>query len=601
MNSSLPDFSSNPSAAAAGAANPLFNTDALAGLVLGGMPGSTGGALPADFSDLMAETEAPVPVGPTTTVQAVATTPAVVTMAAPSRRFTTEASASVLTGEAPAPIAGGIATESALAFTGKPVRTSEGVETESDTPLVSLVGEEPVTTSSDVPEEVREQAVAFVVSLFQTLLPEATQVTVASDMQSAFRKKGSPAEEQPQPSSPGEPAGMPAAEPVLRDTTSVFPPQANRADAEIAAKTWPDASRSPALTAQVAPLAQAGMTVAPDGAVEVSVTLPARKPDAALPAGETQAGASDESQPMSIEAELVIPGQPVVRLHAQGFARPDAADPMSPGRPENFAARFRPTQAGAGEEKQPIELNFESASAQEVETAASPAGIGVAQSEPTMSAAPTEDIRSARQPHDPTVLPARADFQVAQTPVERITTAAPEPTGQSFAGRAVETVTNLAEAQFSVSMQRSGSVQLRLQFGGEDLSVRVAIRDGAVHADFRTDSAPLRAALEQEWQAVKAASPEHLQRFAEPVFSPASGGEPRASSGQGDQPQQHARSQQSPADPDAQSQHQRPAREPAAASFFSRRSLVPETFVPEPAAARAAAFLPTSLRLSALA
>ena len=218
-----------------------------------------------------------------------------------------------------------------------------------------------------------------------------------------------------------------------------------------------------------------------------------------------------------------------------------------------------------------------------------------------MSAAPTEEIRPAHPTHGTTGSVVRADFQVAQAPVERITTAAPEPAGPSFAERAVETVTHLAEAQFAVSMQRSGSVQLRLQFGGEDLSVRVAIRDGAVHTDFRTDSASLRAALEQEWQAVKAASPEHLQRFAEPVFSPAAVGEGRPSAQSGDQSQSHARSQQPATDPDAQSQHQRSARDQAAASFFSRRSLVPESFVPEPAAARTAAFLPTSLRLSALA
>jgi hypothetical protein len=142
-------------------------------------------------------------------------------------------------------------------------------------------------------------------------------------------------------------------------------------------------------------------------------------------------------------------------------------------------------------------------------------------------------------------------------------------------------------------MQKSGSVQLHLKFGGEDLSVRVELRDGAVHTNFRTDSAPLRAALEREWQAIASASPEQLHRYADPVFSPGSNNQ-SASSSHGD-----ARQQQQQAQPDGQ---QRAPRE----SFsdhpaFNRRSLVSETFVPEPPAPRMAAFLPTSVRLSALA
>lgn len=214
-----------------------------------------------------------------------------------------------------------------------------------------------------------------------------------------------------------------------------------------------------------------------------------------------------------------------------------------------------------------------------------------------MSAAPTEEPRAARKPQDPAVLPVRAEFQVAQTPAERITAPAPGPAGQTFAERAVETVSGLVEAQFAASMQKSGSVHLRLKFGGEDLTVHVAIRDGAVHTDFHTDSAPLRAAIEREWQAVAAASPAQMQRYAEPVFSagPAAP-DSRSPFGQGDGRQQAMHQQ---AQPDAQ-QHQRAARDPES-SAFTRRSLVSETFMPVPAAPRVPALLPTSLRLSALA
>lgn len=211
-----------------------------------------------------------------------------------------------------------------------------------------------------------------------------------------------------------------------------------------------------------------------------------------------------------------------------------------------------------------------------------------------MTAAPTEELRAAGRTPEPMVSLARAEFQVAQAPAERITAPVSGPSGPTFAERAVDTVTGLIDAQFSASMQKSGSVQLHLKFGGEDLSVRVEIRDGAVHTDFRTDSAPLRAALEREWQAVVSAAPAQMQRYLEPVFSPGSGTSANSYNAHGD-----ARQQQQHAEADAQ---QRQARE----SFsdhpaFTRRSLVSESFIPEPPTPRVAAFLPTSLRLSALA
>lgn len=589
MHSSLPDFSSNPSANAAG--NPLLNAAALGGLAAGGAPGANGDTPPADFSDLMAETEAGASLP---TVQAVATTPTAGTLAAPNLRFTAGADASALAGEetaapvesvAPAPDAA-----AAFVVTTDPLgRTPATGATETDIALTPPAGDSSDAASAEVSEEMREQAAAFVLTLFQTLLPEATPVL--SGHSSTVLQNGTST------------AGMPAGNGSARNAATDLAPTTAQAGQGSAAST----PGNPAFTTW----AQAEMAVAPDGAVEVSIALPSRKAGSAFAASNaatddaadaisTSADATDASALM-MEAELALPGQPVVRVQAHGFAPAPGTDAPAAVRPENFAARFQSAKTAATDENQSTELNFENALTQGVKAADAPAGIAVADEDFTMSA-PIEEIRSSRRPQDPTILPARADFQVAQAPVERITAAASVPAGQSFAERAVETVTNLADAQFSVSMQRSGSVQLRLQFGGEDLSVRVALRDGAVHADFRTDSASLRAALEQEWQAVKAASPEQLQRFAEPVFGPASAGESRASSGQGEPFPQHARSQQPLADADDRSQQQRSARDADASAFFSRRSLVPETFVPEPAAApRAPAFLPTSLRLSALA
>lgn len=211
-----------------------------------------------------------------------------------------------------------------------------------------------------------------------------------------------------------------------------------------------------------------------------------------------------------------------------------------------------------------------------------------------MRTARTEEIQNPRSAETFSVLPVRADFHAAQAPAERITAAPAEPTAPNFAERAVATVTGLAEAQFSASMHKAGSVQLRLKFGGEDLSVRVELRDGAVHTDFRTDSPALREAISREWQAVAASAPGQLQRFLDPVFSPASS----ASTDTGSQHQASHR----------QSQHQAAYDQASSRSDgwhsqspFSRRSALSESFVPEPVAARAPTLLPTSLRLSVLA
>ena len=212
-----------------------------------------------------------------------------------------------------------------------------------------------------------------------------------------------------------------------------------------------------------------------------------------------------------------------------------------------------------------------------------------------MPVAPIEESRFTRNPELFSVLPPQAEFQVVVPAAERITDPAAAPAGQNFAERAVDTVTSLVDTQFSASMQKSGSVQLRLRFGGEDLSVRVEIRDGAVHTDFHTDSPELRSALSREWQALAAQSPEQLRRYLEPVFSPAPSSVPASA----DTPAAFTRQQQ----PSQQDLPSRTPREPwvEPSSPFSRRSQLSDSFIPEPAVTRGPAFLPTSLRLSVLA
>lgn len=393
---------------------------------------------------------------------------------------------------------------------------------------------------------------------------------------------------------PGPIADQPeiAALPADETVVSVFAVESSFATAT------PDFTlRAPELPAATPPAAshetQFDLPVAraPDGAVELQFDLPPAVVEAvqALQAETFEIGAT----PIAIHATLELPGQPVLRIgvgEAAAAVAPDAPAPAFAQR-ENFAGKKRTAKAALESGVIPAERNFEFTGGKQVKPWSPVAGIPVAKNDTIMSAAPTEEPRAARSPQDSTVLPVRAEFQVAQTCAERITVPAPGPSGQTFAARAVETVTGLVEAQFSASMQKSGSVHLRLKFGGEDLSVRVAIRDGAVHTDFHTDSAPLRAALEREWSAVAAASPEQMQRYVEPVFAP-------VAAAPADAQPAFARSSSQQAQPDAQQQQRAPREE---AHAFNRRSLMSESFVPEPPAPRVAAFLPTSLRLSALA
>lgn len=212
-----------------------------------------------------------------------------------------------------------------------------------------------------------------------------------------------------------------------------------------------------------------------------------------------------------------------------------------------------------------------------------------------MPVVPTEEARTTRNPEALSVLPPRVDFQVIVPPVERVIVPTAAPAVQNLAERAVETVTNLVDTQFTASMQKSGSVQLQLRFGGEDLSVRVELKDGAVQTDFRTDSAELRSALAREWQVVAAQSPEQMRRFLEPVFSPNTSPLPSS-----DEPPSAFGRQQQPAQQDLPSRQARESWNDSTHSF-SRRSQLSDSFLPETAVPRSPAFLPTSLRLSALA
>ncbi len=164
------------------------------------------------------------------------------------------------------------------------------------------------------------------------------------------------------------------------------------------------------------------------------------------------------------------------------------------------------------------------------------------------------------------------------------------PASASAAHRAVETVTQVVESQAASRLQPVPSVQLRFKVGGEDLAVRVELRNGEVRTEFKTDNAELRAALAQEWRAVTGRA-DSAVRFLEPVITPANA----AGQGSGSfSSQQHS-----------SSQHQQQAQQQfrAQAELFGS---VGRSFGPAVESAPASSVvtplvLPTSQRLSAVA
>jgi hypothetical protein len=328
-------------------------------------------------------------------------------------------------------------------------------------------------------------------------------------------------------------------------------------------------------------------TLAADGAVEINATLPSPKEQGSTEKASASRASAPSDGVMEIQAELALPGQAVIRLSASG-SPDDALRGRANFAGKNSTGKITPHSLEAASER-----NFLVAGEKELKNGSALAGITVAKTESTMNSAPTESTRATSSSDTPLgLLPARGEFTVAWPSAERTGEAAVAPLENDFAGRAVATVTNLVDTQFTASMQKSGSVQLRLKFGGEDLNVRVELRGGEVHTDFRTDSPELRAALNREWQAVAGQSSESLRRFVEPVFSP-------SSSNGGDS--SHGFARQQAASQDLSQQQRSPRAREEDAMTFTRRSLVGETFSPQPAAPRAPALVPTSLRLSVLA
>jgi hypothetical protein len=84
------------------------------------------------------------------------------------------------------------------------------------------------------------------------------------------------------------------------------------------------------------------------------------------------------------------------------------------------------------------------------------------------------------------------------------------------AHRAVDAVLATTE-RFTPSTQSVAN--LKLAVGDSELTVRVEVRAGEIHATFRTDSPELRAALSHEWRSAAMQPAEQSLRLAAPVFA----------------------------------------------------------------------------------
>ncbi len=263
--------------------------------------------------------------------------------------------------------------------------------------------------------------------------------------------------------------------------------------------------------------------------------------------------------------------------------------------PENSAALPRAgTDFASGDEKR-FGKNFLSGAEQQLTTALPAAGIDVAEKTPSMLFTPHDPLFAV-----PTTVPTLVSVVAAAPEGAGALGAEPMPqlVAASMARRAVETVTSVVEAQATSKLQPVPSVQLKFKIGHEDLAVRIALRDGVVHTEFRTDSPELRAALQQEWKAVTA-QPESALRYLEPVVLAASSSQGGTNSFA--QQQQQQSPGQSAAQQQQQQQQQQQAR--AAAEFFGSVSRSTPFQPREGGAAStvAAAVLPTSVHLSAVA
>jgi hypothetical protein len=243
-------------------------------------------------------------------------------------------------------------------------------------------------------------------------------------------------------------------------------------------------------------------TPAPAGGKPVSVSS-SGSVAGSLPvadAGVASAALATQPDAATATAEVVPAVKPAVRLkmpsngRGEKIAQPDAKTRM----PALTALRATDKKILSTPEKQVTEPD-------------SMLGTPVARAGSVMSTA----TFSERQP-SATLVPVAPS--AAATGLDT-SSRAPLPVTTDSASAANQAVEAAMSAADRLASGEQKAVNLQFSVGNADLSVRVELRDGAVHATFRTDSTELRTALVHEWQSVN--SGDGPLRLADPVFTSA--------------------------------------------------------------------------------
>ncbi|MBX3738999.1 MAG: hypothetical protein KF715_20060 [Candidatus Didemnitutus sp.] len=602
MTTSFPTTSSAETAPAANATAPAALSGDLAALLGGTTPetpaATATAASPAtDFVALLGdESAAPVAAPQTPAVSPVSppvANPAAATAAAASATASGARAIAVSTGTRGSPSPTRVAPTDSRGFARSVSVTSASEATDEQVP------ETPASAPATMPDRATLEAIAALLAPVAALVaPPPAETPLALNAPST--------NEDSEDESDGEAAlagAVSAAIPARRGeavTLTVTLPEravpalvSNATDAKVVAtEDYTPAVATPSLNneAPIFPAAASGPIVAPTTVSLPGVALaPSLATQSRAEPTPTSVAAEPAQAPMQVEASVELPDGAVIALAlptastSEGAVETKSSPASAPvaAHTEKSAASNRAAPEVDFGMKRAAGKNFLTTEEQGVSLPEKKAGIAVAQTRPTMLFVP-HDTLSAVSPTAPAIV------SVVPAPTQVVAAGSPEPMPQlvaaSFAKRAVETVTNVVDAQAASKLQPVPSVQLKFKFGTEDLAVRVALRNGAVHTEFRTDSPELRAAITNEWKAVTA-EPESALRFLAPVVAPATASQ----NGTGSFAQQQ------------QQQNQQQAR--AAQEFFG--SIARSTpFQPRDGGAATSAapvVLPTSVHLSAVA
>ncbi len=265
-------------------------------------------------------------------------------------------------------------------------------------------------------------------------------------------------------------------------------------------------------TGFVLPPAVAGPTAAtPPAAVALTVAGPVPPPVESMPAEDAVAS------PAPVPTAESLAGIAGRAERPSAAVRPPvavSAATSSPS-PAALAEKFAASPANA-------EGPFISTRADEVKKILSAPAKQLAGHEPGLGIAIAMGGATMSTPmpssHPPAIPPVLGMLPAAmELPAPPPSGSAPLP-GVDLPGQAQRAVDAVLTAAERLGASNRSTVQLQFALSGAELSVRVELRAGAVHATFHTDSGDLRSALAAAWQSTASDAP-RAGRLTEAVFA----------------------------------------------------------------------------------